>query len=160
MSAIYDALKKDDSQKKVDKENLNNSKRNASKLRRIFYVLIILCLFAIFAIQPLRSLIFNFLPHRYLKSNFFSKIIFFIKGKSGDRIKVMPLTEAELSVKAKDLPSISLTGIVLIDGQYSALINDQIVKPGDYIQEMQIEKIDSEGVEIKFRGSSFRLNYS
>lgn len=54
---------------------------------------------------------------------------------------------------------LSLSGIFFSDGEYVALINDRMVRVGDYIGEAQVVRIESDGVEIRFRDSTSRISY-
>ncbi|MDP2938888.1 MAG: hypothetical protein Q8O13_02245 [Candidatus Omnitrophota bacterium] len=65
------------------------------------------------------------------------------------------------TLKAINLPQISkqtssntlvLNGIISMEGEYLALINNQILKEGDYIQDMRILSITKERVELYSKG--------
>lgn len=163
MSIIYDALKRIEQKTKGAQENLGTPKRKAPKSRRIVYVLfalIILCLLTLFVDRPSteksfidRSLIGK--QPSSLKTSLIPPV-----PKKKVPAKVIPLSAPEKESSAvKKLPPLYLTGIFFSDGEYLALINDQMVKAGDSVEGIQIEEIDSTGADIKFEGSSFRLNY-
>ena len=65
----------------------------------------------------------------------------------------------DLSTVTKKLPPLSVSGIFLSQGKYSALINNKEVGVGDSIRGVQIDRIDFDGVQISFEGSSWKLNY-
>ena len=142
MSIIYDALKKTETKTKDIEEKIRGPKRNKSKFLKIFFVLCILIIvgFAGFFIgKPSKS------------------------PSSGRRGVLIPKIRLPTSVQTKaskeSKSTLSLNGIMFSDGQYFALINDQIVKAGDFIEGAQIHKIDSAGVEITTEESSYRLSY-
>ncbi len=45
-----------------------------------------------------------------------------------------------------------LNGIIIMEGEYLALINNQILKEGDYIQDMRIISITKDKVELYSQG--------
>ncbi len=155
MSIIYDALKRIEAKTKNTKESPGGPKPNNSKfLRRIIYIFCIMIVIGFVgyfmgkpSVSPPPS---EPLPTKELNL-----------PVEVETPLPPPSPEEELPPSDKDLPLLSLTGIFFSDGQYSALINDQIVKVGDLIEgtQIQVQKIDSKGVDIKFKDSSFRLNY-
>lgn len=73
---------------------------------------------------------------------------------------VEPIKPTEEKKPAINLPLISktdkaqlvLNGIITMEGEYLALINNQILKEGDYIQEMRIISITKDKVELYSKG--------
>ena len=165
MSIIYDALKRIEKKTKDTEYSFDSRKRDTRKSRRIGYILLILlilCLIALFVDKPSteKSFIERTLTGKHsIQHPKVSRIT--MTGKEKTPAKVMPLSapEAEPPTTDKKLPSFYLNGIFFSDGEYLALINDQLVQTGDFIEGAQIQKIDSDGVDIKFGESSFRLSY-
>ena len=54
-------------------------------------------------------------------------------------------------------PVVKISGVIWNSARPQAIINDQIVKVGDYIEEWTIEKIDKDGIEISARGSKILI---
>lgn len=69
------------------------------------------------------------------------------------------ITDEQSASLIKKIPPLFLSGTFFSDGRYVALINNQVVEIGDSIEGVQIKKIGSNGVAIKFRGSLFQLSY-
>jgi len=143
MSIIYDALKKTESKLEDIKDRTADLKPNKPKLFFIVYFIFALILIALVSTTTKT-----------------------ISRRLVSKTAQTPLISTPSSVLDKislptnrELPPLSLTGIFFSDGQAFALINNQMVKAGDFIEDCQILKIDSNGVEIKFEDSSFRLNY-
>lgn len=135
MSIIYDALKRTGVKIKETKNPINPPKRNNSKVPRFAYILCILIMIG---------------------------LIGYFMGRSSPVAPPAPgiLPSKELkTATGKRLPPLSLTGIFFSDGEYLALINEQAVRKGDFIEGAQIEEIDAKGVQIIFEDSSLRLSY-
>lgn len=132
MSIIYDALKRVEVKEKGTGGNLSSHpgpKRNKPGLLQLIYLLCIL-------------IVFGFL------------VIFAVNSFMGKPLLGKP------SKSSAQKPALYLTGIFFSDGRYMALINDRAVKIGDLIEgHGEIYKIDSSGVDIRFKDESFRLNY-
>ena len=130
--------------------NLGGSKRKNYKSLRIVYIICLLIIFVCLVFSP-------------IKNSFLRKY----SGEKASTSKKQQMVQArpilvdgeKKSLPVKDLPSLSITGIFFTDGEYMALVNDKMVRVGDFVEEVQIGKIDSNGVEIEFKGSTFRLNY-
>ena len=126
----------------------------------VLVVLFILCLLALFVDKP--SIEKSFIDRSLIGKQSRAPKIIQLPSVPKKRIptKAIPLSAPkEKSSAAKKLPALYLTGIFFSDGEYLALMNDRIVKVGDFIEEVRIQKIDSDGVDVKFKDSSFRLNY-
>ena len=153
MSIIYEALKKAESYVKGPDQGFNIPKRDRNKFLRIVYILCILIIISLIGFLMGKKPSVSVMPSKILTGSETSLPV---------KIKPLSITEVEkekLPIITKDLASLSLTGIIFSDGEYMALINGRMVKPGDFIEGVQIDKIDANGVEVKFKGSSFRLNY-
>ena len=57
------------------------------------------------------------------------------------------------------MPVLSISGIFLSDGQYLALIDNRVVKSGDSVKGVMVEKINFDGVDVNFRGSTSHLDF-
>ena len=124
--------------------------------RKIIYiicVLIFLGALALFVDQPSdekapvdRALI----PHRAKQVQ---------KKKTPTSVEPLVEPKETPTVSFKDLPKLYLNGIFLIEGEYLALMNEEMVKVGDVVQGVAIKKIDAGGVEVEFKNTPFRLNY-
>lgn len=55
-------------------------------------------------------------------------------------------------VSKPNSPQLVLNGIMTMEGEYTALINNQILKEGDYIQDMRIISITKDKVELYSKG--------
>ena len=55
-------------------------------------------------------------------------------------------------VSKPETPQLVLNGIIAMKGEYMALINNQILKEGDYIQDMRIVSITKDKVELYSKG--------
>ncbi len=62
-----------------------------------------------------------------------------------------PLTPEPLQIEI-EWPSLSLDGIVGSGAQGSCLINNQIVRVGEHVQEVKIVAIRKDGVELEYQG--------
>lgn len=132
MSTIYDALKKTEVKIKGTKEVINRPKRNNSRTLRFVYILCILITIVLAA---------------------------YFMGKKSPVAPLAPGALKEKSLAGKRGAPLSVTGIFFSDGEYLALINEQVVRKGDFIEGGQIQEIDVKGVRILFEDSSLRLNY-
>ena len=54
-------------------------------------------------------------------------------------------------------PVMKISGIIWNSDQPQAIINDQIVKVGDHIEEWTVQKIDQESIEISSRGNKILI---
>jgi hypothetical protein len=164
MSIIYDALKRIEKKTKDTEYGFDSRKRDTRKSRRlgcILLILLILCLVALFVDKSSTKKYFikSTLTDKHTMYPKVSRIT--MTGKEKTPAKVVPLSapKAEPPTTDKKLPLFYLNGIFFSDGEYLALINDQLVQTGGFIEGAQVQKIDSEGVDIKFGESSFRLSY-
>ena len=160
MSIIYEALKRIESKKTKDAGNLHsNPQRDNFKFPRMAYIICILIIFILLGVLIIKR---SFFGNASVSSSRVYEQPSVSKKQVAARIKPISVKEKEIpsSTSVKDLPPLSLTGIFFTDGEYMALVNDQMVRAGDFIEEeVQIGKIDSDGMEIKFKGSTFRLSY-
>jgi|GEM_PF-4852853 len=164
MSIIYDALKRIEKKAKDTEYSSENAKRDTRKSRRIGYILLILLVLCLVALFVDKSSTKRYFVERSPtdKHPMFPKVSrIAMTGEEKTPAKVMPLSEPESKPPSADkkLPLFYLSGIFFSDGEYLALINDQLVQADDFIEGAQVQKIDSDGVEIKFGESSFRLSY-
>jgi hypothetical protein len=153
MSTIYDALKKVETKTKPPEQKPQPPKRSNPKLFLLIYFICAIVLISLI----------HFLTLKSSKTPGESKITIsrshLTAPSTSQPAKPQPLSTGRIPPTARKLPSLSLTGIFFSDGEYIALINNETVKVGDTIEGVQIQKIDSNGVEIKFGDSSFRLNF-
>ena len=69
-----------------------------------------------------------------------------------------PVVEATKEEKIdKPLPELTIKGLIWGGTIPQAIINDQVVKAGDTISEVQIESISREGVTVSFNGRTYSL---
>lgn len=144
MSIIYEALKKVENATADAKDNLGSPKRKNSRFLWLVYsacALLIISLAGIFInslfVKPTSSL-----PHQPPAN--ITPLVAPQQLKSSE----IPITK---------LPLFFLTGIIFADNEYLALINNQIVKVGDFIEGSRVVKINPDSVEMEFKGSSYLL---
>ncbi|KPK43005.1 MAG: hypothetical protein AMJ78_00080 [Omnitrophica WOR_2 bacterium SM23_29] len=155
MSIIYEALKTTDSIKKEDKEISGRPKPKFKIPRKIVYIVGILIVLGILTL--LAGKLLKGRPSIFREAS--KKFPTMRKGLSA---KITPLSitpDERASFLVKKIPPLFLNGIFLSDRRYVALINGQAVGVGDSIEGVQIEKVESDGVVIKFEGSLFQLSY-
>ena len=72
---------------------------------------------------------------------------------------VIPQPSSQKTTKEEPLkpPAMKIFGVIWNSNQPQAIINDQIVKVGDHIEEWTIQKIDKEGIEISARGNKILI---
>jgi hypothetical protein len=141
MSIIYDALKRlEGKTKKHARLETGSPERGKSKLSKV--------IFAVFFLIALSSV-----------SLLVIKIYKMPASHTPSVSKKLRSPKEETSSPKKEASGLSLSGIFFSDGEYLALINDRIVKVGDYIGKAQVVKIEPDGVEIKFKDSTLRLSY-
>lgn len=137
MSIIYDALKRvEDKTAKDTKSNLGSSKADKSKFpwkAFLFFVLISLGLGGLLIVN--------------------------LRVRTGASTPKELIIPEKKSAPPKEVSGLSLKGIFFSDGEYIALINDQMVKVGDFIGEAELIRIEPDGVEIKIGDSTLKLSY-
>ncbi|MFH1338676.1 MAG: hypothetical protein ABIH40_02370 [Candidatus Omnitrophota bacterium] len=140
MSIIYDALKRVEGKTEGDtKLNAGSPGRKNPKLSKAIFVV-----FFLIVLGSASLLVIN------------------ISKKSAPHTSPVPgapKIPPETPLRSKGGSGLSLSGVFFSDGEYVALINDRMVRVGDYIGEAQVVKIESDGVEIKFKDSTLRLSY-
>ena len=163
MSIIYDALKrvspqvKDSNQLESRPEGSPKPKHNR-KLQQLIYVLVAFVFFvllALFVDRPSSEKSFIDQSYNVDKKPHSSPL----KKKVASSVKLISSSKNNAAVLFKKLPAFYITGIFFSDGKYIALINDKVIQAGDIIEETEVQRIDAGGVEIKFKDSTFRLNY-
>ncbi len=157
MSIIYDALKKTEAKTKdiSDKHaEIMTPAANRFKFLRIIYVICILIIMASIGFFMGKETPDNKSSQHSANSKERSSISVQVKSSSLDIN-----TKKEMPRFVNELPPLLLTGLLFSNGEYVALINDRMAKEGDVIEGVLIKKIDSEGVDIEFKGMSFRLKY-
>lgn len=76
-----------------------------------------------------------------------------------DPFEAQPAKKASLEqAPAKQLPELKLQGIIRGTFLNQAIINNKIVKVGDFIQDAKITKIEKDGVIVFFDNKSYALN--
>ena len=75
------------------------------------------------------------------------------------KARLEPAQNIKYKSAIPEFPEISLrlNGIIYMDGVYIALINDGILKEGDFIEGARITKISDKRVDLKFKDKSFSL---
>lgn len=170
MSIIYDALKKIGS--KTQAAQVKPESRQPSSKPKFIRLVPVICI--LISVGVLGLIVFKFStskssslavqspntsPITDKSSSTIVQRLSPVKETSSHEIKPLSVSEDKSSVATKRLPHLSITGIFLGEDKYSALINNQVVEVGDSIKGAQIDKIDFNGVEITFEGSSLRLSY-
>jgi hypothetical protein len=156
MSIIYDALKKVEPKTSDIKKETVGPQPNKPKLIRLVPAIYILI-----AVVVLVLVVVKFFLHKQPKE---AASVVAIADKAPSIAQRLPPKQG--SSPSKDLPTVtkkppplSVSGIFLSGGKYSALINNREVGVGDSIRGVQIDRIDFDGVQISFEGSSWKLNY-
>jgi hypothetical protein len=67
-------------------------------------------------------------------------------------------TAAAQEVLVKPLPALTIHGIVWGGSMPQAIINNQVLKEGDVINEVKITKINKEGVEVFYTGRPYVIS--
>ena len=160
MSIIYDALKRIESKEKGLGQGQESPgvqpRRRPKQYSSKFAWLVYLAFLAIVIV------LVQFLSDKASKGPALTQT----SAQKPSHIQMLPTQPGSQSedslrrIAGRKLPNFYLTGIMLAEGQHTAIINDQVVRQGDVIEGATIDKIDSEGVEITFGDSSFRINYS
>ncbi|RKY29442.1 MAG: hypothetical protein DRP74_08805 [Candidatus Omnitrophota bacterium] len=141
MSIIYDALKRlEDKSKKHAGLEADRPEGGKSKLSKVVFA--VLFLIALSSVSLLVIKIYK-MPARHTPL----------------ASETLRIPNEKISSPRKEASGLSLNGIFFSDGEYLALINDRMVKVGDYIGKAQVVKIEPDGVEVKFKDSTLRLSY-
>ena len=156
MSIIYDALKRIDNKKTStdnktqDASKIGGSGGNKPKIPWLRYFMAVLLLIA-----------FSGLMREYLvKRNSRSKA-----PASSEQQVIKPgivslpqaASDKQASPSQKQLRGFSLTGIFFTEGEYIALINNEMVKLGDSINGFKIVGIGPQGVDVEHEGMTYRI---
>lgn len=83
-------------------------------------------------------------------------------GKSGARSQGEPspvLPPGSSPVRGLGVsPSFSLTGITRVGGDRTAIVNNELVRVGDWVSGAQVERIGGEEVVLAYRGETIELS--
>ena len=75
-----------------------------------------------------------------------------------ETVRLQPLPQKQATVEEPlKTPVIQISGLIWNSDQPQAIINNQIVKVGDQIEEWTIQKIDKDGIEISARGNKILI---
>ena len=72
--------------------------------------------------------------------------------------KIQKETSHEVSNSRLPKVPLNLSGIIYMDGEYLALINDKFLKSGDFIEGSRIVKITDNQVYLKRKNQIFSLH--
>jgi type II secretory pathway component PulC len=150
MSIIYEALKKTQQRLKISPSSTQN-KINLSWLYLAFIIVGSLgCIFVLFLI------LYN--PQIKLSASIASSKIENEPKATSVQVKSESPQKSQ-HISAADLPKLSLQlkGIIYMDGSYIALINDKILKTGDFIEGAKVMGISDTRVDLKLREKIFSL---
>ncbi|MFH1577595.1 MAG: hypothetical protein ABIC18_00795 [Candidatus Omnitrophota bacterium] len=151
MSIIYDALKRAEEKKGKNYDgNIRVSRRNNFKFLRLIYIASIIIIAGLVKILISKSF-FN-LPLAFNTPA--SDVASLRISDTG----LMPFSAKRVSAN-KAVSDFSVNGIFLSNNEYIALIDNQMLKVGDYIDGAQLVSISPNGVEIQFKGITYRINY-
>ena len=144
MSIIYEALKK--AQRRLKITSIKNEKKKYWVWFYLGFIFIsplvfIFVLFLIFYTPEAKLLM--------------SKSTFGYIAKA----RLEPAQNIKYKSAIPEFPEISLrlNGIIYMDGVYIALIDDGILREGDFIEGARITKISDKRVDLKFKDKSFSL---
>ncbi|MFC1658317.1 hypothetical protein ACFL1D_02900 [Candidatus Omnitrophota bacterium] len=163
MSIIYDALKKVEKKPEDTKSPPQKNEPKPRKLLRIFYILFALAIFSLLSLfvdrpSEMKPLIERSLMEKSSRGSFPPSIPPLPQKRIPATLTYLPQAGRQKPSSLK-LPTLYLSGIFASEGEYLALINDRVVGVGDSIENAKIDKIDSDGVNIKFGGSFYRIEY-
>ena len=164
MSIIYDALKKTqgdvspqtippapDKTARDNKESAPGASKNKFKLGPFFVLVLIILIIAGFV---------WFMP--VLKNFAKDKNVIQFKKPLSIVEKIIPasltnLIKSSSAVAESRFPSLTLQGIFASEGDSWVVINDQVLKKGDKINDAQIMNILPHEVKLSFKGEDFSL---
>lgn len=69
-----------------------------------------------------------------------------------NRPQDIALTKEDKAVK---LPKVDLQGIVWAKGMPQAIVNDRVIKIGDYIGDFEVKEITREGIKLFLKGKDY-----
>lgn len=182
MSIIYDALKKTqgdvspqttppapDKTARDNKESAPGASKNKFKLGPFFVLVLIILIIAGFVwFMPVLK---NFAKDKNVIQLAFSKL----QGKSKKKANTIPskkpltiiekiipaslanLIKSNSAVAESRFPSLTLQGIFASEGDSWVIMNDQVLKKGDKINDAQILDILPHEVKLIFQGEGFSL---
>ena len=172
MSIIYDALKKVETQ--VDKPNgnpLQFKKHKEPRPKFYTYLIYVLVLCAGFFAA---NLLFKFIfPEGQLITNKTTQPVAAPALKISPKIapeNVAPESPQEIPPSSKDnlllppetqeriTPLFVVSGVFFSENQGFAIINDRVVKEGDVIEGAKVERINADGVKLKYEGAAIELS--
>lgn len=149
MSIINEALKKIEPEGKIEKIIPHSKKRKGWTIFIFLGLILILATFALLEIPILTE-----------KTKFLTGFTLLKKQPSllPEKDKSGSLPSPSLnSSEAKPSPSLILKGIAHFGEENWAIIDDQIVRQGQFIKGVKVEEIFSDHVDLNFEGKRFTL---
>ena len=173
MSIIYDALKKLET--KVDKPDHNPLQfkiHKEAKPKPKFYTYLIYTLLACFGFLT-ANLLFKFIvpEEKDTAKKVAQPAVTALRNNARVEVKAesveLPQESPPLPKDNFILPSETgqqitppfvITGVFFSENQGYAIINDRVVKQGDVIEGAMVERINADGVELKYEGTLIKLS--